>query len=123
AQQIGDDFESEAGFLLRRGVRRFSPTLTFVPRPDIPGIRNLFFEGRGEVYTDLDGKVESTFLSVDLFALRTQKEDVFTLYAEQLSERLAEPFEIRPGVVIPAGEYRWDQQGFWFETNAARALY
>ena len=123
AQQIGDDFESEAGFLLRRGVRRFSPTLTFVPRPDLPGIRNLFFEGRGEVYTDLDGEVESTFLSVDLFALRTQKEDVFTVYAEQLSERLAEPFEIRPGVVIPAGEYRWDQQGVWFETNAARALY
>ncbi|HEX3128714.1 MAG TPA: DUF5916 domain-containing protein [Thermoanaerobaculia bacterium] len=123
ALQIGDDFESETGFLLRRGVRRFSPTLTFVPRPDIPGIRNLFFEGRGEVYTDLNGEVESSFLSVDLFALRTQKEDVFTLYAEQLSERLAEPFEIRPGVVIPAGEYRWDQQGFWFETNAARALY
>lgn len=123
AQQIGGDFESEAGFLLRRGVRRFSPTLTFVPRPDIPGIRNLFFEGRGEVYTDLNGEVESTFLSVDLFALRTQKEDVFTVYAEQLSERLAEPFEIRPGVVIPAGEYRWDQQGVWFETNPARAVY
>jgi hypothetical protein len=123
ALQIGDDFESETGFLLRRGVRRISPTLTFVPRPDIPGIRNLFFEGRGEIYTDLDGEVESTFLSVDLFALRTQKEDVFTLYAEQLSEHLAEPFEIRPGIVIPAGEYRWDQQGFWFETNAARAVY
>lgn len=123
ALQIGDDFESEAGFLLRRGVRRLSPTLTFVPRPDIPGIRNLFFEGRGEVYTDLDGEVESTFLSVDLFALRTQKEDVFTVYAEQLSERLTEPFEIRPGIVIPEGEYRWDQQGVWFETNAARAVY
>lgn len=123
ALQIGDDFESETGFLLRRGVRRLSPTLTFVPRPDIPGIRNLFFEGRGEIYTDLNGEVESTFLSADLFALRTQKEDVFTVYAEQLSERLTEPFEIRPGVVIPAGDYRWDQQGVWFETNAARAVY
>jgi hypothetical protein len=105
ALQVGDDFESETGFLLCRGVRRLSPTLTFVPRPDIPGIRNLFFEGRGEVYTNLGGEVESTFLSVDLFVLRTQKEDVFKVYAEQLSERLTEPFEIRHGVVIPAGDF------------------
>jgi hypothetical protein len=123
ALQIGDDFESEMGFLLRRGVRRLSPTLTFVPRPDIPGIRNLFFEGRGEVYTDLDGETQSTYLGFDVFGLRTQKEDSLSIYAEQISERLTEPFEIRPGVTIPAGEYRWNHQGVWFETNAARAFY
>ena len=61
AVQIGDGFESEMGFLRRRGIRRLAPVLTWVPRPEIPGIRNLYFEGRGELYTDLDGEVQSSY--------------------------------------------------------------
>ncbi|MEA2564444.1 MAG: hypothetical protein QOH06_5948 [Acidobacteriota bacterium] len=120
ALQIGDGFESEMGFLRRRGIRRLAPSLTWVPRPKIPGMQNLFFEGRGEVYTDLKGEVQSTYYGADLFGFRTKGDDSFSLYAEQSFERLSEPFEIRPGVVIPVGEYRWDHQGIWFETNASR---
>lgn len=122
AVQIGGGFDSEMGFLRRRGVRRLSPMLTWVPRPDIPGIRNLFFEGRGEIYTDLDGEVQSSYLGADLFSFRTKSDDAFSIYGEQTYERLSEPFEIRPGVVIPAGEYRWDHEGVWFETNASRPV-
>jgi hypothetical protein len=120
ALQIGDGFESEMGFLRRRGIRRLAPSLTWVPRPKIPGMQNLFFEGRGEAYTDLEGEVQSTYYGADLFGFRTKRDDAFSLYAEQTFERLNEPFEVRPGVVIPAGEYRWDHQGIWFETNASR---
>ncbi len=120
ALQIGDGFESEMGFLRRRGIRRLAPSLTWVPRPKVPGMQNLFFEGRGEVYTDLKGEVQSTYYGADLFGFRTKRDDAFSLYAEQTFERLNEPFEVRPGVVIPAGEYRWDHQGIWFETNASR---
>ncbi|HET9225644.1 MAG TPA: DUF5916 domain-containing protein [Thermoanaerobaculia bacterium] len=122
AVQIGDDFEAEMGFLRRRGIRRLSPMLTWVPRPDIPGIRNLFFEGRGEIYTDLDGELQSSYLGADFFGFRTNSDDAFSIYGEQTYERLSEPFEIRPGVVIPAGEYRWDHEGIWFETNASRPV-
>lgn len=122
ALQIGDGFEAEAGFLRRRGIRRLAPSLTWVPRPDVPGIRNLFFEGRGEVYTDLDGEVQSSYYGADLFGFRTNGDDSLSVYAEQSYERLDEPFEVRPGVVIPAGEYRWDHEGIWFETNASRPV-
>jgi hypothetical protein len=122
ALQIGDGFESEAGFLRRRGIRRLAPSLTWVPRPDVPGIRNLFFEGRGEVFTDLEGEIQSTYYGADLFGFRTNGDDSLSIYAEQSFERLDEPFEIRPGVVIPAGEYRWDDEGVWFETNASRPV-
>ena len=122
ALQIGDGFESELGFLRRRGIRRLAPSLTWVPRPELPGMRNLFFEARGEVYTDLEGEVQSTYYGADLFGFRTKLDDSLSLYAEQSFERLDEPFEIRPGVVIPAGEYRWDHQGIWFDTNASRPI-
>lgn len=122
ALQIGDDFESETGFLRRRGVRRLAPSLTWVPRPKIPGVRNLFFEGRGEIYTDLGGEVQSSWLGGDVAGFRTLKDDASTVFVEQSYERLDEPFEIRPGVVIPAGEYRWDHQGIWFETNVSRPV-
>ena len=122
ALQIGDDFESEVGFLRRRGVRRLAPSLTWVPRPKIPGVRNFFFEGRGEVYTDLDGEVQSSSFGSDFFSFRTLKDDAFSVYTQHDQERLSEPFEIRPGVVIPAGQYRWDHQGVWFETNGSRPV-
>ena len=122
ALEIGDRFDPEMGFLRRKGVRRYASTLTFVPRPEIPHIRNLFFEGRGEAYTDLDGEVESSYLGFDLFSFRTKTDDVLAIYSDSSFERLAEPFEIHRGVVLPAGEYQWNDLGLWMETNASRVV-
>jgi hypothetical protein len=120
--EIGEPFDPEAGFLLRRGVRRYTGSLTFVPRPAIPHIRNLFFEGRSEVYTDLDGRLDWAWNGFDLFSFRTKSDDVLSLYADARYERLAEPFEIRPGILIPAAEHRFGDLGLWFETNSSRAV-
>lgn len=120
ALEIGDRFDPEMGFLRRRGIRRYASSLTFVPRPEIPGIRNLFFEGRSEIYTDLNGEVESINAGSDLFSFRTLKDDVVALYGDYTFERLSEPFEIHPGVVVPPGEYRFTQTGLWGETNPSR---
>lgn len=122
ALEIGGRFDPEMGFLRRRGVRRYASSLTFVPRPEISGVRNLFFEGRSEVYTDLDGEVESIAAGADLFSFRTFQNDVLSLYGDHTFERLAEPFEIRDGVVIPPGEYGFEQIGLWGETNPSRRV-
>jgi hypothetical protein len=122
ATEIGERFDPEAGFLLRRGVRRYTGSLTFVPRPEIPHIRNLYFEGRSEVYTDLDGRLDWAWNGFDLFSFRTKSDDVLGLYADVRYERLDEPFEIRPGIVIPAAEHRFGDLGVWFETNSSRAV-
>jgi hypothetical protein len=122
ALEIGDRFQPDLGFLLRRGIRRYTGSLTFVPRPEIPGIRNLFFEGRGEVYTGLDGRVESAYGGADLFSFRTKTDDVFSFYTDATFERLDEPFEIHRGVVIPAGEHSFQDFGLWFDSNASRPV-
>lgn len=122
AAQIGEDFDPEAGFLLRKGVRRYTSTLTYVPRPDIPHVRNLFFETRNEAYTDLDGRLQSYSSGNDLFSFRTKSDDVLSLYTDLRYERLDDPFEIRPGVVIPEGEHRFGNVGIWGETNQSRPV-
>ncbi len=122
ATEIGERFDPEAGFLLRRGVRRYTGSLTYVPRPAIPHIRNLFFEGRSEVYTDLEGRLDWAWNGFDLFSFRTQSDDVLSLYTDLRYERLDEPFEIRPGIAIPAAEHRFGDLGVWFETNASRPV-
>lgn len=122
ALEIGERFDPEMGYLRRRGVRRYASTLTFVPRPAIPKIRNLYFEGRGEVFTDLAGEVESSHLGFDLFSFRTKSDDVLSLYSDSNFERIPAPFAIHPGVVIPAGEYEWNDAGLWMETNGSRAV-
>lgn len=122
AAEIGERFDPEAGFLLRRGVRRYAGSLTYVPRPEIPHIRNLFFEGRSEAYTDLDGRLDWMWNGFDLFSFRTKSDDVVSLYADARYERLDEPFEIHPGILIPAEEHRFGDLGLWGETNASRAV-
>ncbi len=121
AVEIGDSFEPGAGFLLRRGIRRYAPVLTWVPRPKIVGIRNLFFEGRGELITDLQGNTESTSYAADLFGLRTQRDDAFGIYAETTTERIPEPFQIHRQVAVPPGTYDAQLAGIWGETSRARA--
>ncbi len=122
ALEIGDRFDPGMGFLSRRGVRRYASSLTFVPRPRLPGIRNLFFEGRSEIYTDLDGELESAITGADLLSFRTSRDDVVSFYGDHTFERLAERFEIHKGVVIPPGEYRFTQTGLWGETNPSRRV-
>lgn len=122
AAEIGERFDPEAGFLQRRGVRRYAGSLTWVPRPDIPHIRNLFFEGRSEAYTDLNGRLDWMWNGFDLFSFRTKSDDVVSLYADARYERLDEPFEIRPGIFIPAQEHRFGNLGLWGETNSSRAV-
>ncbi len=122
ALEIGERFDPQAGFLQRQGVRRYAGSLTFEPRPELAHIRNLFFEQRAEVYTTLDDQLDSVWNGADLFSFRTKSDDVFSLYSDLRYERLTEPFEIRPGVVIPVDEYRFGDLGLWFETNASRPI-
>jgi hypothetical protein len=122
ATEIGEHFDPAAGFLQRRGVRRYTGSLTFEPRPDIPHVRYLLFEGRSEVYTDLDGRLNWAWNGADLLTLRTKSDDVVSLYGDARFERLDAPFEIHPGVFVPPGEHRFGDLGVGFETNASRAV-
>jgi hypothetical protein len=57
--RIGEEFDPEAGFLLRRGVDRFVGRVAWEPRPALRRVMNLHFEIDSRTYTDLSGGVQS----------------------------------------------------------------
>jgi hypothetical protein len=108
--EVGDDFNPEVGFLERPdGYRQTS--LVFRRRIRTPGLAKLGlreFEPHAsyESYWGFDGFQETATLHIDG---RWDFENGNSLTSAALNvqyEGLREPFEVYPGVVVPAGQYR-----------------
>ncbi len=126
------DFNPELGFLLRggaerdpltgaavtgEGVRRHFGQLSYRPRPADSPVRNWIYRGTAIVFTRDDGEIETIETSFDYFGFRLQNELEVIWWADVFQERLTEPFEIHPGVVIPPGRYDYHDFGIFVETN------
>jgi hypothetical protein len=118
--QIGEQFNPEAGFLLRSGIRRYAPTLTYKPRPKIKGLRNLQFDLLAEIDTDLEDHLETFAGRFDLASFVLDKEDQAAFFVDVNRERLTEFFVILPGIVIPPGEYDFADFGLSYATSPTR---
>jgi len=115
--RIGRDFKAEEGFLLRRGVRRDSLDIDFEPRPRRAKVRNWLFGTRLEIFDRQDGPRETAYWGTTLFGFRLQNEFEMSIRWHHDMDRLFEPFEIQPGVVIPPGTYPVDWIDIPFSTN------
>jgi hypothetical protein len=120
--QIGDDYNPESGFLLRRGIRHYQPTFYYQPRPEMKGVRNLIFGAFGDVFTDTHDELETVDTTVSLLGFHFNGDDEAILSAGFNYEKLNVPFNIFPGVVIPPGEYHFNEAGISFSTNTSRRL-
>ncbi|HEX9187909.1 MAG TPA: DUF5916 domain-containing protein, partial [Vicinamibacteria bacterium] len=106
-KEISDDFRPALGFVSRTGIRKTNAKADFMPRPGRLGIRQLFFEGSLQYVTDTSGRtLDWMFVGAPLGLQTESGEEVRLEWVPQF-ERLDEPFEIQPGVVIPAGDYRY----------------
>jgi Domain of unknown function (DUF5916)/Carbohydrate family 9 binding domain-like len=122
AVQVGTDYDPQAGFLLRNGIRRYYPNVVFEPRPQIPGLLNLHFAFAGDIVTDLDNRIETRSLSADVAGIRTRSQDQLTLFVDSTLDRVPFPFSIGPGVTIAPGEYSFNDVGLNYYTNDSRML-
>ena len=104
-KRYDEDFDPGIGFVPRTGItnafgragRRFYPAKGFVREWEVGGELDYF--------EDMEGDPVGREIR---FELRAEGRDASYLEAEPFSsewDRLDEPFEIRPGVVIPAGGY------------------
>ena len=108
-KQIGENFKPALGFVPRTGIRRTNLGVEFRPRPERFGIRQFFFEFRPEIITNLDNVVENWRIFTAPLNLETESgEHVEFNYVPEF-ERLDAPFEINPGIIIPAGSYEWNR--------------
>jgi hypothetical protein len=106
---IGKNFAPALGFVPRTNVNKLAISAEFDPRPkDFLNVRQMFHEFFFTRFTRLDkGRTESwrLFIAPINYSLNSGEHVEFN-YAPQF-ERLFEPFEISPGVVLPPGDYRF----------------
>jgi len=120
-KRIGDGFDPSLGFVPRRGVQIFQWGGQFAPRPG-SWIRQMFFEMRPRVVTDLGGRWETYDVPTSPLNLQLESGERVALGITPGGDRFAEPFEIAPEVVVPAGEYHWTRVSIEVETARKRRL-
>ncbi len=115
--QVGEDFNAEVGFVPRTGYRYFEGSLFRT----IPVTNRIFrywmphASYRG--YYGFDGKMQTDQIHIDLGESQMNNGGRFGPELNRYGEGLTAPFEIAPGVVLPAGTYRYWSLGWDFVTN------
>ncbi|MCC7178473.1 MAG: hypothetical protein IT177_08790 [Acidobacteria bacterium] len=119
---VQDNFNAEAGFVQRTGVRTtkayFSPT----PRPR-RGIVKMFepmyvLTYQTDQHNRMVGRQHHYMLGTTL------RDDSFiNVILNQTLDVLDAPFRIRPNVTIPAGSYQMNEWMFTFNTSPGRRVY
>jgi hypothetical protein len=106
-KQIGDNFQPALGFVPRAGIRTTTARIAFQPRPQKWGIRQFFFELEPDYITNLQNRLENWRVFMAPFNVRTESGEHLEWNVIPELEHLDLPFEIYPGVILPAKSYQW----------------
>ncbi|MCP4656130.1 MAG: hypothetical protein GY856_12015 [bacterium] len=102
--EIGEDFNPEMGFFPRLGIREWRGTFTYVFRPKKYNLRDIWAISDFSTVTDRDGNLQSRYSRIESDLLWKNK----VMIAMKLFDRtevLVSDFEVSDGVIIPPGEY------------------
>ena len=125
-REIQENFDPAIGFVQRSNVRMLRVAGSFNPRPDpSTGIQQMYHDVFYTRFTRLDnGLVESWDIYATLVDWHFNSGDsLHSLFdLNPTYERLFEPFEISPGVVLPAGEYRFMPMRIFFTSAQKRRV-
>jgi len=119
-KHIDEQFDAALGFVPRVGIRKLELGVAFQPRPERFGIRQLFFELRPSLITNLDNRIDNWSVFAAPFNCRTESGEHLELNFVPQFERLEAGFEIQPGIVVPPGTYQWTRFGAEINTATKR---
>lgn len=109
---FGDALDPALGFLPRPGTRQYQFYTAYQPRPAgglFGWVRQFFFEIEPKLVTDLRGVTQTWRVFTAPFNVRTNSGEHLEANWAPEFERLDQPFEVSPGVVIPAGSYHFNR--------------
>lgn len=120
--EVGDDFNPAVGFLARRGFRKADGFILARFRPDDwYGIQELRPHISYRGFWDFDGFQETGYLHIDNHWEWKNGHEVHT-GVNLTREGVKEPFEIFPGVIVPAGTYDHSEALIVAFTNRGAAV-
>ncbi len=118
---VDPDFRDDLGFIPRKDMRQISPQLAIKPRPHSRLIRQLMLRARYDYTMNQNNQLE-TRIGHHRFEVRFQDGTMLAWIPHTRLDTLREPFQIRRGIVIPAGTYSWWHPGIQFRSNPAKRL-
>lgn len=122
-EDVGNNFNPEVGFIERRGIRQYFGQAAYSPRPKfLPFVRQMEFEVQTEHYTDRHNNLLTRQNEISWFTEFKNSATFFYRPFEDVTEKLTEPFEIRPGIVIPVGVYKFNRPRVQFATDQSKMI-
>ena len=122
-KQLEANFNPALGFVNRLGVRDHTLEVGYTLRPNRPRLVNVFAGLDAQRIELIDGgALQSQTVRARLVELESRNGDSLNLRYQADKEVLFEPFEISPGVVIPAGSYSFNRYRVSAGTSAFRRL-
>jgi hypothetical protein len=107
-KEVQANFNPALGFINRRDIRDYTGELGYTYRPSGRSLRTLFTGANVQHIENLDGRLQSEVAQLRV-EFENQTTDKLTLRYQNEKEGVRAPFEISAGVVIPPGDYSFDQ--------------
>ncbi len=119
---IGENYQPALGFVRRRDMVRYGGTASWTPRfEQSTWARQASLMVLGN-YIESQAGVKQSDALIFYPSFTFQNGNYILVGLTRHWERLEMPFSIRPGVVIPEGDYPYYYAGVLFRTNPSRAL-
>ena len=116
---IGENFNSEMGYVPRVDMRKFRSTFGIAPRPKILNLRQSFFFADLTYIENHSGQLESRSQSLGTLNI-FQNGSILYLGYVQSYEYLEDSFEITEDVFIPQGIHRFNYLAGLFSSDRSR---
>lgn len=118
---IGENFNSEMGFIPRTDIRIIKANIGISPRPNILNIRQMFIFNNFTYIENHTGQLESRNNITGIFNL-FQNGSYWFFGFTQNYEYLSDEFEIREDVFIPEGVHRFNTGVSFIETDRTKDI-
>ena len=122
----GDALQPGLGFLERNGVKSFTLSAGFMPRPEKGAIgrmvRQLYFSFSPYLYWNLNGALETADIFIVPFSFVTESGEHIEFGLNPMRDVLPYDFEVSDGVVIPAGAYNFTNYQIEFNSASHRPV-
>ena len=122
-EDVGAKFNPAVGFIERKAIHQYFGQFAYKPRPKfIPHVQQMEFETQIEYYSDRAGRLATRQTELSWDTIFKNSSEFFFRPIEAVTDVLTEPFEIRPGIIIPAGTYNFNRPRVSFTSDRSKPI-